>query len=127
MSSSASSTPSAPAARATATIQVRPTVEGLITATAIAAATQMIPSSANNVASVTTAVGPAADLLLTAVDVPDPVVQQGLLDLPPHHLQPGPQHRFRPHPQRHSARLHYRQFQFRQPGLPLRLRHGPLR
>ena len=68
-----------PTARATATFQVRPTLQGLITATAIAAATQNDPLLGNNVASVSTAVGPAADLLLSGVALPNPVVQQGLL------------------------------------------------
>jgi uncharacterized repeat protein (TIGR01451 family) len=61
-------------ASATATITVTPTVEGLITATATAAAEEFDPLTFNNTASVTTTVGPAADLALSLTGFPDAVV-----------------------------------------------------
>jgi uncharacterized repeat protein (TIGR01451 family) len=60
--------------RVTATINVTPTAEGSIIATASARANQIDPLSSNNTAVVTTSVGPAADLVLTLSDAPDPVV-----------------------------------------------------
>jgi uncharacterized repeat protein (TIGR01451 family) len=62
------------AATATAIITVTPTVEGLITATAAVAAREVDPIQANNTASVTTTVGPAADLAISIADFPDPAV-----------------------------------------------------
>lgn len=61
-------------ASATATIKVTPTVEELIQATATAGAGGFDPITANNFASVTTAVGPAADLALSLAGLPNPVV-----------------------------------------------------
>ncbi len=61
-------------ASATATITVTPTAEGLITATATAGAQQFDPITANNTATVTTTVGPAADLALSLTGFPNPVV-----------------------------------------------------
>lgn len=60
--------------RASATISVTPTAAGNITATAVARASQIDPVLANNTSSATTVVGPAADLVLTLTDLPDPVV-----------------------------------------------------
>jgi M6 family metalloprotease-like protein/uncharacterized repeat protein (TIGR01451 family) len=60
--------------RASATISVTPTAAGNITATAVARASQIDPILANNTSSATTVVGPAADLVLTLTDLPDPVV-----------------------------------------------------
>jgi uncharacterized repeat protein (TIGR01451 family) len=62
------------AAFGTATIVVTPTTEGLITASATVKAPQVDPVIANNTASVTTTVGPAADLAIGINDSPDPVV-----------------------------------------------------
>jgi uncharacterized repeat protein (TIGR01451 family) len=61
-------------ASTTATITVTPTVEGLITASATAAANEFDPIASNNTASVTTTVGPAADLALSITGYPDAVV-----------------------------------------------------
>ena len=61
-------------ASATATITVTPTAEGLITATATAGATEFDPVTANNTATVTTTVGPAADLAISLTGFPNPVV-----------------------------------------------------
>jgi uncharacterized repeat protein (TIGR01451 family) len=61
-------------ASATATITVTPTVQGLITAIATAGAHEFDPVAANNRASVTTTVGPSADLGISITDYPDPVV-----------------------------------------------------
>jgi uncharacterized repeat protein (TIGR01451 family) len=61
-------------ATATATITVRPTVEGLITATSTASAAEFDPVTANNTATITTTVGPACDLALSLVGFPDAVV-----------------------------------------------------
>ena len=61
-------------AYATATITVTPTVEGLITATANAGGSEFDPRTANNTASVTIPVGPAADLALSLAGFPDAVV-----------------------------------------------------
>ena len=61
-------------ASATATIKVTPTAEGVIKATATADAGSFDPVAANNSASVSTAVGPAADLALSLVGLPNPVV-----------------------------------------------------
>lgn len=60
--------------RATATIHARPVSQGTFTATAAAAANQFDPVSANNFASATVAVGAAADLGVTLVAQPNPVV-----------------------------------------------------
>jgi uncharacterized repeat protein (TIGR01451 family) len=59
---------------ATATINVSPSIEGTIVATATATAAQTDPITGNNVASATTVVGPSTDLAIGIVDVPDPVV-----------------------------------------------------
>jgi uncharacterized repeat protein (TIGR01451 family) len=61
-------------AYATATITVTPTVEGLITASATAAGSEFDPNTANNTASVTITVGPAADLALSLTGFPNAVV-----------------------------------------------------
>jgi len=61
-------------ARVTATIVVMPAAEGTITATATVAGNQLDPLVANNVAAVSTVVGPAADLAITIGDSPDPAV-----------------------------------------------------
>ena len=61
-------------ASATATITVTPTAEGSITATATAGAAEFDPITANNTATVTTTVGPAADLALSLTGLPNPVV-----------------------------------------------------
>lgn len=60
--------------RATASIVVIPIAEGSITAMAVARANQLDPQIANNTAIATTVVGPAADLVVTMTDLPDPVV-----------------------------------------------------
>jgi uncharacterized repeat protein (TIGR01451 family) len=60
--------------RATVTIDVVPSGEGSFVTTATALANQFDPITPNNTASITTAIGPAADLGLTLVDIPDPVV-----------------------------------------------------
>jgi uncharacterized repeat protein (TIGR01451 family) len=60
--------------RATADIRVAPTAQGTIVATATASALQADPFPANNTATATTTVGPAADLAVTFGDFPDPVV-----------------------------------------------------
>ena len=65
--------------RATATLQVVPGTQGTVTATATATANQNDPLPNNNTASVSTAVGPAADLEVSLLDVPNPVVKQGQL------------------------------------------------
>jgi uncharacterized repeat protein (TIGR01451 family) len=62
------------AGRATGTINVTPGAEGSILATAVARANQVDPQAANNTATISTVVGPAADLAVTMVDAPDPVV-----------------------------------------------------
>jgi uncharacterized repeat protein (TIGR01451 family) len=64
---------------ATATIQVVPGAQGTVTATVTAVANQNDPVLNNNAASVSTVIGPAADLEVSIVDVPDPVVKQGQL------------------------------------------------
>lgn len=61
-------------ASATATIAVTPTAEGTLTATAAVSARELDPILANNTATVTTVVGPAADLALSLTGFPDPVV-----------------------------------------------------
>ena len=60
--------------RATATINVTPTAEGSFVATSAVSANQFDPTPANNSASFTSSVGPAADLRLGLIDIPDPVV-----------------------------------------------------
>lgn len=60
--------------RATANLQVIPTVEGSLAATATVGANTFDPVMANNSVAATVVVGPAADLSLTVVDHPDPVV-----------------------------------------------------
>jgi uncharacterized repeat protein (TIGR01451 family) len=62
--------------RATATINVIPTAQGLIVATATVRANQADSNNGNNTATANTAVGPAANLVLTLTDSPDPVVVQ---------------------------------------------------
>ncbi len=59
---------------ATATIVVAPLVEGTYTATAAVGGAQYDPVDSNNIATNTTAVGPAADLAIGLADFPDPVV-----------------------------------------------------
>ena len=61
-------------ASATATIAVTPTAEGIITANATAGAHEFDPFPANNIASVSTTVGPAADLGISVTESPNPVV-----------------------------------------------------
>ena len=61
-------------ARATATITVVSTAEGIITTTSTVAGNQFDPISANNTASVSTVVGAAADLAIGIADFPDPVI-----------------------------------------------------
>ena len=61
-------------ASATATITVIPTAEGLITAATMAGAAEFDPVTANNSATITTAVGPAADLALGLNGFPQTVV-----------------------------------------------------
>jgi uncharacterized repeat protein (TIGR01451 family) len=58
----------------TATINVVPTLEGTILASTTASAAQIDPILANNSASTTTVVGPATDLAIGMVDIPDPVI-----------------------------------------------------
>lgn len=62
------------AGRASGTINVTPTAAGNISATSVVRANQNDPIQANNTATATTVVGPAADLTLTLTDIPDPVV-----------------------------------------------------
>jgi uncharacterized repeat protein (TIGR01451 family) len=57
-----------------ATITVIPTTVGLITATAAAGGQEFDPITSNNTASITTTVGPAADLALSLTGFPNPVV-----------------------------------------------------
>jgi uncharacterized repeat protein (TIGR01451 family) len=64
---------------ATATIQVIPTVPGILIASATATANQFDPITTNNTAVATTAVGAAADLAVSVTDTPDPVVAQSNL------------------------------------------------
>ena len=61
-------------ASASATITVTPTAEGIITASATVSATEFDPVTANNTASVSTTVGPAADLGISLSAFPSPVV-----------------------------------------------------
>lgn len=61
-------------ARVVGTITVIPTALGSISATSRVSANQADPIVANNTATAVTAVGPAADLLLSLTDNPDPVV-----------------------------------------------------
>jgi uncharacterized repeat protein (TIGR01451 family) len=61
-------------ATATATIAVTPTAQGTITATATASAREFDPIAANNIATVNTTVGPAADLALSLTGFPNPAV-----------------------------------------------------
>ncbi len=61
-------------ARATAIIEVKPTVQGTLVATAKVSALQVDPLPANNTATAATTVGPSADLAVTLTDMPDPVV-----------------------------------------------------
>ncbi|HOX58359.1 MAG TPA: S8 family serine peptidase [Candidatus Paceibacterota bacterium] len=61
-------------ASANATITVIPSAEGLITATATAGSGQFDPIAANNTASVSTTVGPAAGLAISLTGFPNPVV-----------------------------------------------------
>jgi len=60
--------------RATGTIVVTPGAEGTLFATATAKANQVDPQIANNTVTNQTIVGPAADLVVTMSDTPDPVV-----------------------------------------------------
>ena len=64
----------AAAGRATATITVKPTAEGLFTATARAAGNQYDPIAANNTATIATTVGAASDLAVGIAGPPAPVV-----------------------------------------------------
>jgi uncharacterized repeat protein (TIGR01451 family) len=59
---------------ATATINVVPLLEGTIFATATGTAAQIDPIIDNNSATASTVVGPATDLAIGIVDIPDPVV-----------------------------------------------------
>ena len=61
-------------AGAMATITVVPTQEGSLTATSTAQGNQLDPVPANNTATTTTVVGPAADLAISITDFPDPAV-----------------------------------------------------
>ncbi len=61
-------------ARATATITVVPLAEGAVVASSRVSAAQNDPIAGNNSATAVVAVGPAADLALSIVDNPDPVV-----------------------------------------------------
>ena len=58
----------------TANINVVPTLEGTILASASATAAQIDPILANNSATTTTVIGPATDLAIGIVDSPDPVI-----------------------------------------------------
>ncbi|MSU57841.1 MAG: DUF11 domain-containing protein [Pedosphaera sp.] len=60
--------------RASASIGVTPLSVGTIQATARVAGNQTDPIAANNTASATTVIGPAADLIVGLTDNPDPVV-----------------------------------------------------
>ncbi len=62
-------------ARATTTISVLPTAVGTFVATSTVYGNQPDPVAANNSASVSTLVGPSADVAVSIVDVPDPVVR----------------------------------------------------
>ncbi|PWU12313.1 MAG: hypothetical protein C5B50_21715 [Verrucomicrobia bacterium] len=66
-----------PGAIATASIQCTPTVEGTITATASGGANQPDAVPANNTSSASTVVGPAADVAVSLVAGPNPVVSGG--------------------------------------------------
>jgi M6 family metalloprotease-like protein/uncharacterized repeat protein (TIGR01451 family) len=61
-------------ARATVSVTVLPLAEGSVVAQSRVTATQDDPVRGNNLASAVVAVGPAADLAVTLVDNPDPVV-----------------------------------------------------
>ena len=61
-------------AAANATIVVLPTAAGTLTATTMAAGNQFDPIPANNVATVSTVVGPAADLSIGISEYPNPAV-----------------------------------------------------
>jgi uncharacterized repeat protein (TIGR01451 family) len=60
---------------ATVTLKTKPMTAGTITNTASATANEADPDTANNTASATTTVNPAADLSITKTDSPDPVHQ----------------------------------------------------
>jgi uncharacterized repeat protein (TIGR01451 family) len=60
--------------QASATISVVPNAEGTIVATATATGNQFDPNTGNNVSSVSTVVGPSADLALSLIASPNPVV-----------------------------------------------------
>ena len=60
--------------RASATINGTPTAQGSIVATAVVKANQADPITGNNTATATTTVGPTAELSITMIDTPDPVV-----------------------------------------------------
>jgi uncharacterized repeat protein (TIGR01451 family) len=64
---------------ANASIRVTPGVQGTISATATAGANQNDPFPANNTAVVSTTIGPAADVAVSIVGMPDPVVLSGRL------------------------------------------------
>ena len=64
-------------ASATAIIAVTPTAEGTITNTATVSARERDPIMANNTATISTVVGPAADLALSLSEFPNPVVAGG--------------------------------------------------
>jgi uncharacterized repeat protein (TIGR01451 family) len=61
-------------ARATAAINVNPTLEGSINATATASANQIDPVSENNTATANVVVGPSTDLAVGIISNPNPVV-----------------------------------------------------
>src|SRR6185312_5436223 len=67
------------AASATVTIKIQRSTPGTITNQATVSATTSDPSAANNSASATTTVDPAADLSITKSDAPDPVLAGQLL------------------------------------------------
>jgi large repetitive protein len=60
--------------KATATVMVVPSVEGTATAQSTVAGNQFDPIQVNNVAAITTVVGPAADLSIGIADFPDPAI-----------------------------------------------------
>jgi uncharacterized repeat protein (TIGR01451 family) len=63
-----------PGGQASGTIGVVPTAEGTLVASATVRGNQVDPVLANNTALTSTTVGPAADLAVSLMDVPDPVV-----------------------------------------------------
>lgn len=63
-------------AGATVTIVVRPAAAGVITATSTVTANQLDSVPGNNTVSASTTVSPAADLAVSIIDTPDPVVER---------------------------------------------------